>query len=225
VSKATSNRFSFIAPVYDFLAMVYSFGMISASKGWQIQHIDKGERVLYAGAGGAEDAVLAAKAGAKVTIVELSEGMIAQAQKRISEQESNFSYPITLIQGDITQHQPEAPYDAVVANYFLNVFEPKLMAKVFQSLDALLKDQGKFFIADFAPAKPSFVQAFFQKVYFYAAVTVFRFVAGNGLHPLYDYREVLHKHGYQLLASEDFRLAKYGPAWYRSLCAQKSAQN
>jgi demethylmenaquinone methyltransferase/2-methoxy-6-polyprenyl-1,4-benzoquinol methylase len=221
MTLASSNRFSFVAPIYDFLARAYSFGMIAESKRWQVQYLKEGERVLYAGAGAAEDAVLAAKAGARVTIVELSGGMLAQTKKRIKALKVECAHPIVLIHADVMCHTPEHPYDVVVANYFLNVFEPRLMQAVFSHLNTLLRVEGKFFIADFAPMKANKWAAMCQKLYFYTAVTVFRVVAGNGWHPLYDYSGMLVNNGFRIDQKKDFRLGVCGPAWYRSIIASK----
>ena len=127
-----------------------------------------------------------------------------------------------MIHDDVMCHTPEHPYDVVVANYFLNVFEPRLMETVFAHLNTLLRVQGKFFIADFAPMQTKKWFAMFQKLYFYTAVSVFRVVAGNGWHPLYDYRDMLISHGYQINQTKDFKLSACGPAWYRSIVASKT---
>jgi hypothetical protein len=60
-----------------------------------------------------------------------------------------------------------------------------------------------------------------QKLYFYTAVTVFRVLAGNGWHPLYDYSGMLVNNGFRIDQKKDFRLGVCGPAWYRSIIASK----
>ena len=85
MSSTTDNHFTWIAPIYDLLAQCYSFGQISRSKLSQVAHLKAGERVLYAGAGSAEDAIAAAVLGAQVTVVELSPNMLERAQRKALE--------------------------------------------------------------------------------------------------------------------------------------------
>ena len=56
-----------LAFIYDELASFYSLGRIAQSKRAQLSAIEPGARVLYAGVGRGEDAILAARFGAQVT--------------------------------------------------------------------------------------------------------------------------------------------------------------
>jgi ubiquinone/menaquinone biosynthesis C-methylase UbiE len=112
----------------------------------------------------------------------------------------------------------------VVANYFLNVFSEQDMPQMFDTLAALLKPEGLFMIADFAPRKLGFFSASLQALYFYSAVAAFRLFAGNAWHPLYDYLPMLISKGFQVVDIEDFALFGGGPEWYRTICARKRAR-
>ena len=59
------TNYSSVARLYDALGYLYSGGQISAAKAAQIRYISAGDRVLYAGVGGGEDALLAARARAQ----------------------------------------------------------------------------------------------------------------------------------------------------------------
>lgn len=214
-----NNRFTWIAPVYDLLARLYSFGQIRASKLSQIAYLQPQERVLYAGAGGAEDAIAAASKGVTVTVVELSPDMIRQAKALRSKTQPDVE--IEWVCGDVCEHQAAQAYDVVAANYFLNVFAPQDMPIIFDALDQQLRVGGRFMIADFAPPRGGIIMRFFQRLYFYAAVAAFRIIAKNGWHPLYDYQALLESKGYTVTAVDDFALAKIGPRWYRSIVAVK----
>ena len=84
MSSGLQNNYDRFAYVYDWLANAYSCGQIRVCKAAQIRNIAPGARVLYAGVGGGEDAVMAAQKGAHVTIIDLSPRMIAKATKRIT---------------------------------------------------------------------------------------------------------------------------------------------
>jgi ubiquinone/menaquinone biosynthesis C-methylase UbiE len=214
-----NNQFTWIAPFYDVLARLYSFGQIRASKLSQIAHLRLDERVLYAGAGGAEDAIAAARKGAHVTVVELSPSMIKQAKDSLEK--CHEPAQIDWVCGDVCEHQADPAYDVVVANYFLNVFAPKDMPSIFDALDKQLRTGGRLMIADFAPLRGGLIMRALQRAYFYAAVAAFRVIANNGWHPLYDYQALLKGKGYRIISVEDFALAKIGPRWYRSIVAEK----
>src|SRR5262245_46786191 len=71
MATATTNNYDRVASLYDILSHVYSGGQIRACKAAQLTHIKPTDRVLYAGVGGGEDALEAARLGASVTVVDL----------------------------------------------------------------------------------------------------------------------------------------------------------
>ena len=65
--KALGRNYDRAAWFYEKSAKIYSTNQIRASKRYQLQYIEPGQTVLYLGAGAGEDAVMAARHGAKVT--------------------------------------------------------------------------------------------------------------------------------------------------------------
>ena len=200
---------------YERAAHVFSGGQIRASKQWQIQWLDAGQRVLYVGAGSGEDVVMAAQHGVQVTVVELSKEMLTRLEAKL--QGLKLLDNVTLICGDAYEHRAEELYDAVAANYFLNVFSEDTMQKMLAHLTTLIKPTGALLIADFAPAVKNPLSRLFQKLYYFSAVTAFHLIAKNPYHPLYDYTDYLDALGLKLSEDETFRLFGIGPRWYRSL--------
>ena len=145
--NSANTDYSSVANLYDSLGHLYSGGQIAATKASQINHISTGDRVLYAGVGGGEDARLAAKAGAKVTVVDLSQAMLDRAI--VGFERAGVRDDIEVICGDIMEHARHGHYDVVVANFFLNVFDTELMPQVMKHLALQLRDGGTFMIADF----------------------------------------------------------------------------
>jgi ubiquinone/menaquinone biosynthesis C-methylase UbiE len=217
--KTDANRFTWIAPIYDFLADTYSLGQISKSKLSQLKHMTPGDTILFAGAGNAVDAIAAAKAGMIVTVVELSPNMMRRAQA--SAEKVGLREKIEWRCQDVFAYEPEVAFDTVVANYFLNVFPAQLMPSLFDALLEKLRPGGRFMLADFAPQASGRVERFFQSLYFFAAVAAFHLIAGNAWHPLYDYAKLMRSRGLNILAEDDFHLARIGPAWYRSTIAER----
>ena len=90
-----------IAGSYDWLAAVYSRGRIGASKREQLDAIERGDRVLYAGVGRGKDALLAARWGAHVTAIDLAPQMLS----RLSKQLTSEGLESELIRGDVSSHK------------------------------------------------------------------------------------------------------------------------
>jgi Methyltransferase domain len=84
MTSGLENNFDYMADDYDRIANIYSCGQIRACKTAQMRNIAPGARVLYAGVGGGEDAVMAARKGAHVTVIDLSPRMLAKASERIT---------------------------------------------------------------------------------------------------------------------------------------------
>lgn len=189
VVRTAQTHYGRMAFAYDALAHLLSAGSIRATKRAQILDVQPSDRVFYAGVGGGEDAVMAARAGARVTVMDLAPGMVAKAQRRFRREGVHES--IEALTGNVLQHRPAVPYDVVCANFFLNVFSPAVKREVLAHLRTLLRPGGKLLIADFAPAEGSLLLRIARWVNFGISVLTCRLVAGNALHPLYDYREDL----------------------------------
>ena len=96
-----------------------------------------------------EDAVMAAKQGAIVTVVELSPEMSIVAD--VEARESGVDGQIELVEADIMTFKRDRAYDVVVANFFLNVFSMSVMLSVMDHLVSLLWPNGYFDRANFVP--------------------------------------------------------------------------
>ena len=124
------------------------------------------------------------------------------------------------------EHARHGHYDVVIANFFLNVFDTELMPQVMEHLALQLRDGGTFMIADFRPLSDAWVDRGLQQLYFGCANAVFRLVANNPFHPIYDYDQHLPDYGLMTQEHRDFRLFGRGPSWYRTWRATKqSSQN
>lgn len=214
--RPKTDNYRFAASFYDFLARLYSGNQIPACKTYQLDWIHAGDTALYAGAGGADDAISAARKGAKVTIVELSENMLDRARAKIRKQglEDNFE----LIHDDIFNHGGHK-YDVVVANFFLNVFDPDTMPTVLSHLAESVRSDGRLLIADFAPLKGNFLMRGLQFFYYGLALMFFHVLTRNPLHKIYDYSVLFSANG---LTFERIQDLGFGPKWYRVIIARKA---
>ena len=220
LSETEHSQYGKTSWFYQQASHIYSGGQIRASKKWQLQWLKPQQHILYVGAGQGEDVIMAAKAQLRVTVIELSPQMLNGLRKRLKKE--NLEARVTLICGDAFKHEPSSLYDAVAANYFLNVFSEKTMQSMVAKLLSFVKPAGLLLIADFAPASPKPVTRVFQKVYYFAALLAFHFIANNPVHPLYDYEDLLSHRKLECLAKQKFPLFGFGPKWYQALALIKT---
>lgn len=189
IARTSATKYDRLASIYDVLANLVSAGRIRAVKQAQLEDIRPGDRVFYAGVGGGEDAAMAARAGARVTVLDLSPKMLARAERRFRRE--GVHEKIERITGNVLQYRPAAPFDVVCANFFLNVFSPADKHEVLTHLRTLVRQGGKLLIADFAPAEGGFLLCLARNVYSAVTMLSCHMIAGNALHRLYDYRKDL----------------------------------
>lgn len=206
MTKFSTSKYDRVSSFYDWLANLYSWGQIKASKASQIEEIEVGAKVLYAGVGGGEDAVLAALHGAKVTVIDLSTSMLDKAQQKFRSEGVEDKIEIVCV--DIIQFHRYEQYDVIAANFFLNVFSESLMLEVFQHLIKLLKPGGKIMIADFSPLSSNFLINLLQSIYSYSGMIFFWVLAGSQLHKMYKYEEYFSEIGLKLNQTKKFGLFK-----------------
>ena len=125
-----------------------------------------------------------------------------------------------LICGDLLQH--EGQYDVVCANYFLNVFTPDTMALMLDHLIKLLKPGGRLMVADFAVPQGNIVLRALHVFYYRIANVMYWAISRNGLHPIYDYTQILPRHGLSITELTRHRLFPGGPRYFQTVVAQKA---
>ena len=179
------DRYRLMGYVYDRVGTIYSAGLIPKCKVAMIDRIKPGDKVLFAGVGHGKDAIQAARAGAQVTVVDLSATMLQQFEKNI--QHLSFAHPIRKLHRNILDVDEYESYDFVCANFFLNVFSEEFMAVVLEHLSRLAKIKGHLIVGDFVLPQGNPVVRLLQKLHWYVAVLPFYLMTGNAFHPVYDY--------------------------------------
>jgi len=179
-----------VAKIYDGLAALYSGGGIARAKRAHHTLLEEGDRVLYLGAGTGEEAHGASKRGAKVTILDLSESMIEGARRRFSPAEaSNAEFLVA----DARRELAAAPFDVVVAPFFLNVFAQEELEEVLHQVTRHVRSGGLFISVDFRAPSENPLLRFVQKTYYLPPLALFRICTGNPWHDLYDYEALMRR--------------------------------
>lgn len=218
LAATAKNRYNHTAWFYEPLAALYSFGKIRASKLHELQYMQAGQHVLYAGVGGGEDAVRAAEKGANITCVDLASAMLEQVERKLDDAGVGGE----LICGDLLQHNRTGHYDVICANYFLNVFTADVMHKVLAHLITLLKPGGMLLVADFAIPQGNVLLRASHAFYYRIANVLYWVISNSDLHPIYDYAAILPSHGLHVREPVRHRLFPGGPRYFQTVIAQKS---
>ncbi len=131
--------------------------------------------MLYAGVGRGEEAVEAARRGARVTALDCAPAMLRRLDRRLARE----GLGAELVEADLfTWEGPAEGYDHVGAHFFLNVFSPERMREALSRLTGLVGG-GRLVIADFATR---------ASAAYYRPVSVAAWALGlAALHPIYDY--------------------------------------
>ena len=211
------RSYDLVADTYEFSSALFSGGKIGRSKAAQLPHIKPGDRVLYLGVGAGEDAVPAVKKGAEVTCIDLSAGMIDRLRKKLDAE----GLSADLIVGDAFAHDRPGRYDAVAANYFLNVFKPDGMRAMLRHCVELTKPGGLILIADVSPPRGNAAARAFNRVYAKSAMIPFWLLRLVPWHGNYDYAAECRAAGLEVLEEVPFRFAKVGPVTFHTVVARK----
>ncbi len=200
------------ARIYDACTFIWSGTAIWNSRRCQIQRMPSGSRALYAGSGQGRAAILAAQAGVQVTCVDLSPAMLALTRKLAV----NAGVEMTLIQADLFDWEPDAPFDHVIANHFFNVFRPEPMRAMRARLVGFLTPGGSLHVADFRPLHGNAFQRTCQRLHHIIPLSGCAALTRNAMHPIYDHGEGLEGLGLHATEITDHRAWGIGPAWYRT---------
>ena len=208
-----------LAKLYGAAAHIYSGGKIRALKASQIGELQPGQKILYAGVGDGEDAVLAASRQVSLTLLDLSQGMLDMAAGKLQAVDAGGS--LEFICSDVLKHERPGHYDVVVANFFLNVFTEPMMEAVLTHLATMLKPGGKLLIGDFSHPRGRLPLRALQRGYYYVSMVSFWLLGGTPLHPIYDYPRYFAGANLRSQSVERFRVNALFPVSFEAITAVK----
>ena len=171
-----------------------------------LDYLQPGEKCLFAGVGHGEDAIYAAQRGADVTVVDTSKTMLAKFQQNLDKfhQANGTPLAVTQVQSDILEVADYEQYDMLVANFFLNVFYRDTMVKLLAHLARLGKPGAKIVIGDFVYPDGNLLSRVSQTLFWYGVATIYWVLAGNAVHPIYNYPEEMESLGLLVLEKKYF---------------------
>ena len=207
-----------VAWFYELSSALYSGGLIRKSKQDQIGSLQPGDRILYLGVGSGEDALLAARAGAQVTCIDLSSSMIKRARRKLEREGLQAEWLV----GDALQFQAEEPFDHVALNYFLNCFQEHAMRRMLEHSASLVREGGQLMIADVARAEGNLLYRLFNQAYLKLAMLSYWTLGLVPWHENYDYARYFAGTGLELKRRQTFRWWGLGPVLFQNLVATRT---
>ncbi|MDP6978807.1 MAG: class I SAM-dependent methyltransferase [Myxococcota bacterium] len=212
-------QYDHVAWCYETIARLGSFGAIPRLKAVQLEWISADARVLYVGAGSGEDVVRAAARGLDVTALDRSPRMLRRLGARLERAELRAR----LVEDDLLVFPPKGSYDVVVANFFLNVFEPATVEAMLARCRQHLADGGRLLIGDFRPPGPGLWRRLGYNLY-YAPLNLGAWLLGLcAIHPIYDYATWFETASFEVVERRAVGLWGNGalsPACYETIIAR-----
>jgi demethylmenaquinone methyltransferase/2-methoxy-6-polyprenyl-1,4-benzoquinol methylase len=208
-----------VGPIYDWLSAFYSGKSIHHCKIAMLDRLQPGDKVLFAGVGHGRDAVYAARRGAEVTVVDLSETMLRKFQANLAK--DGVEVHIRQLHSDIMKVDEAERYDMVVANFFLNVFHEDMMVRVLRHLIRLGKPGARVVVGDFSFPTGNVLTRAVKTLYWYGAVGFFWLFAGNAFHNIYNYPERMKELGLRIDEQKHYKLLLLNCYW--SVLGEKPA--
>lgn len=205
------------ASFYEISAAIFSAGKIRASKKYAISQLKSGESVLFLGVGSGEDALMAAAKGVRVTCIDLSQKMLDGLSRKLAAR----GLSAEVICDNAFDHQRWGHYDAVCANYFLNIFLKADMERMLIHAASLVRPGGQFLIADVARSQGNPLAQLFNILYLKLAMVSFWLLGLVPLHRNYDYTAVFPAAGLVIEHIRYFRFLGWGPVLFQTIVARR----
>jgi SAM-dependent methyltransferase len=218
---AAATQYGRVASIYEAGARWGSGGRIPECRNYHLSLLSRPSTILYPGPGCGTDVALAAMAGHRATVVELSPAMMEKARAHFRE--AAVDDKIECIQANILDHDRPSHYEVVVGSYFLDVFSPEVAKRVLSHLVRQLKPDGLIVLAGYAPEHGTLAHRLVQRINHLYANVFCKLVVNNARHDIYDYASFYDEMGLTAVTQKDFPLfGDFGPRFHRVWAARKT---
>jgi SAM-dependent methyltransferase len=142
--------FDLLAPHYRWLEAVLAGPRLQRVRTTWIGELAGCRHLLVAGVGHgpALPLILRSHPGLRITCVDASAGMLAQAESRARRAGADLSR-LTFVHAALPGWQPAARFDAVATHFFLDCFPPEQLRAVVAQLAALATPDARWIVSDF----------------------------------------------------------------------------
>lgn len=143
--------FDLLAPHYRWMEFVLAGGKLQRCRTTFLDEIPTARNILLLGEGNGRGLLECHHRfpRARITCLDASAQMLAQAQRRLGQKASDASR-VEFIQADILNWVPaDAGYDLVITNFFLDCFRADQLEQIISKTGAAMAPGGNWLIADF----------------------------------------------------------------------------
>lgn len=142
----TLNRFNWIARQYDLLVKIVFGEKLHDAQLHFLKEVGSTDHVLILGGGSGKflESLLRARPGVSVLYVEASSEMISLAKRRISA-----ASDVIFIHGTQADIPAQRKFDAVITNFFLDLFSKEEIEQLSLQISTKLKPSAKWLATDF----------------------------------------------------------------------------
>ena len=202
-------NFDRVAPVYDFLTLVFG-GNIRRAQQYYLAKIPQNAHILIIGGGTGwilEDILLLKKKLRHITYLEASAKMLGLAKRKHKNFKS--SHPekhlpiIEWIKGTEKDIPPNHFYDVIITNFFLDLFEQTALFEVMKKLSSLLRQEGTWLFADFSIAEKT-TDAWWQRILIKSMYLFFKITCNLQTNELPAIEQAFQLSGFKKVNSKSF---------------------
>jgi tRNA (cmo5U34)-methyltransferase len=191
------NNFDYIAPVYDRLASLVYGKAIKDAQRVHLLALKSARNVLIIGGGTGwllRD-VLALDPVVKVVYVEASAKMLELSRRSIQDADLNR---VEFLHGTELRLSDEQQFDAIIANFYLDIFPPSELDGVVIRLKRTLLADGKLLCTDFVN------HTWWQGILLTVMYGFFSLTTGLHNRQLAPWRDTIESQGFQRVQSRAF---------------------
>ncbi len=182
---------------YDRLSrLVYGRALINAQV-YLLQYIPQNSKILIAGGGTGwilEELTRLHPSGLVITYAEVSANMMALSKKR-----NTGNNQVKWINKPVEDINDKGLFDVVITPFLFDNFSDATMKKVFAHLHSLLKKNGQWLCADFAPTGKRW-----QSILLKSMLVFFRLLCRIEASALPDIDSEFEKYGYKVVEQKRF---------------------
>ena len=195
VKSRIAKGFDFLAPVYDQLARFIIGNEIVTSQLHFLHHLSSCQRLLVLGGGSGWilDYLCKDYPQLEIDYIDLSPRMIAAARSRACDNKR-----VSFIEGT-EENIPDRIYDAVITNFYLDMFDDSSLGKVIEKISNSLDDQARWIVTDFVNEQHR------HAILLWIMYRFFRVITGIKATRLIDWQSQMRVAGLELLESRKFK--------------------
>lgn len=191
------NAFNQIAPFYDTLkGIVFGKAIYNSQVHFLHRLPDQGNLLIIGGGSGEILKVIRKlKPACHIWYVESSSRMMAMAAAKLSPEGVAH---VTFIHGTEASIPSEMRFDAVITNFFLDLFPAEKLSSICRMMGSILRPEGVWFVSDFINSRKRWQRVLLKTMYGFFAAT-----CGIEARSLPDWQTQMHSAG---MAEKDSKL-------------------